>query len=50
MYSKDGACGEGKGSCPHDEYDSKDGYCGTSEEYCGIDCNPNYSRCIKVKP
>eukprot|EP00833_Pecoramyces_ruminatium_P015326 jgi/Orpsp1_1/1189358/evm.model.d7180000071383.1 len=43
--SKDGTCGEGKGSCPYNQCCGPDGTCGTTEYHCGIKCNPNYGIC-----
>lgn len=43
--SSDGTCGPKKGSCPFGECCSKDGYCGTSEMYCGVGCNSKYGTC-----
>ena len=45
--STDGNCGEGHGKCPSDQCCSKDGKCGTTEDYCLIskECQINYGNC-----
>ena len=46
---KNGECGRqsnGK-SCPHDKpCCGKDGYCGLSEDACGLGCQPNFGACL----
>ncbi|ORX81020.1 hypothetical protein BCR32DRAFT_293523 [Anaeromyces robustus] len=44
--SHDGLCGTNNGkTCPDNECCSKYGYCGTSSDYCGSGCNPEFGRC-----
>jgi len=43
--TKDGSCGNGKGSCPFGECCSKDGKCGSSPTFCGTGCKSKYGHC-----
>jgi len=43
--TKDGSCGNGKGSCPFGECCGKDGKCGSTPTFCGTGCNSKYGLC-----
>jgi len=40
-----GECGAGRGSCSGSMCCSQWGYCGTTTEYCGPGCQPQYGSC-----
>jgi len=45
LYISAKECGPGYGKCKHDECCSKYGWCGSSSEYCGSGCQPDYGKC-----
>jgi len=45
VFSNNGRCGEDYGSCPFNQCCSKNGYCGTSSDYCSTGCNSKYGMC-----
>jgi len=47
----EGRCGEGIGKCPEGQCCSKNGYCGTTSEFCTLSqgCQKEYGDCKKGK-
>jgi len=43
--SAKGRCGTTYGPCPKNQCCSKYGYCGISEAYCGVGCQPEFGNC-----
>jgi hypothetical protein len=43
-------CGAGIGSCANGLCCSQWGYCGSTEEYCALGCQPAFGRCNNVIP
>jgi len=41
----DGHCGPNYGICPSGKCCSKYGYCGTTDNYCGVGCQSSYGQC-----
>jgi len=42
---KDGKCGANYGKCPNNECCSQYGYCGSTADYCGANCQTQFGRC-----
>jgi len=45
ITSDGGQCGDGYGICPSGQCCSKYGWCGKSDSYCGVSCQPAYGIC-----
>jgi len=46
--SNNGKCGKGFGICPSGKCCSQYGWCGTTEEFCGTGCKPEFGKCDPV--